>query len=106
MSAQRIEGYVIVSADGDKWTPIETGHPNPDFPITDIAYGNGVLVATGSDGFSGYSVLTSPDAIQWTARQQRGIQCITFANDRFIAAGFQRRADDLGMTSFRWPTIP
>jgi hypothetical protein len=79
---------VLTSPDGFTWTSQATGHPNPAFAISSIAYGNGLFVAAGMDGLYGESIITSPDALHWIPQKQVPIQCVTFANGYFVAAGY------------------
>ena len=68
--------WLITSADGNTWTV-------PTVPIGylyEVAYGNGVFVAAGS-----YGVMTSPDAINWTARMPTEVYNVIYGNGIFVA---------------------
>lgn len=85
------DSYCARSSDGRNW---ENTAP-PDFKITDLAYGNGVFVATGymSSRYD-YDIMYSTDngdtwirirTREYDSVEHNGFQKIVFAEDRFVA---------------------
>ncbi len=61
---------VAVSNDGISWSRVETNLPTEDFiSIYDLVWGNGLFVAVGHQHGSQGAIYTSPDGIEWTARE-------------------------------------
>ena len=54
-------GAMISSPDGNTWTKIDSGTP---FPITGVAYGNNLYVATAAK-----TILSSADGVTWTSQE-------------------------------------
>ena len=73
----------IVSTNGLTWTPAST---QPPTGLIDIAYGNGLFVAVGSNGV----ICTSPDGSIWTSRVSNTtstLSGIAYGNGYFVAVG-------------------
>jgi hypothetical protein len=68
-------GVVVISTDGKSWTEVLHGGDQ----LRDVAYGNGVFVATGDTG----RVVTSPDGLTWSDKAVNG-QEVLFANSEFL----------------------
>lgn len=76
-------GLPIVSTNGLTWTPASTQPPSG---LIDIAYGNGLFVAVGSNG----AICTSPDGSIWTSRVSNTtntLSGIAYGNGYFVAVG-------------------
>jgi len=71
---------------GVTWAP-QSAVGNDDW-WEDVAYGNGIFVAVGSD-FGGNRIITSPDGINWTPRNvtstSYGWSDVAFGNGLFVA---------------------
>lgn len=116
-------GSILTSTDGLTWQRIALPVENV---WMDVTYGNGLFVAVGRDG--NYSednirlVMTSPDGINWTARNAAAGDwaSITFGNGRFVATAvlsygyfFMTSTDGINwtplpitsMTSGQWPIV-
>jgi hypothetical protein len=75
-------GTIVISSDGVAWTRQTTGVSRA---LNTVAHGDGVFVSIGVN-----TVLTSPDARNWTARGDRRferIRGLTYARGVFLAIG-------------------
>jgi len=91
-------GYIVSSPDGVTWTEI----PVTDFnglaltgPLTDIVWSGNLYVAVGGENFNGSILMTSPDALTWTAQdvsallpQKEGLFTVAWSGSGFVAGGY------------------
>ncbi|WP_334147223.1 hypothetical protein [Hyphomicrobium sp.] len=84
------DGAIITSSDGINWTErsstVTTG-------FTDIAYGNGRYVAVGGWGVPSHPVVTSTDAVNWTAVPSASVfnsrwNSVAYGNGLFVAKSY------------------
>jgi hypothetical protein len=71
---------ILTSTDAIEWKEAEHDFPEP---LLDVSYGNGTFVAVGEYG----SVMTSTNAVKWTAAGGVGISSIAYGNGWFVGAG-------------------
>lgn len=83
-------GHTFTSNDGQNWTLAE-GNANGG---TDIAFGNGLFVATTRSGGFTSSIRTSTDGVTWTAVRDNDVnttlESVAYGDGRFVAVGFQQ----------------
>ena len=61
--------------------------PGAIVTVRDVAYGNGLYVAVGSNSSSAYVGATSPNGVTWTARAVSAGESVAFGNGGFVAVG-------------------
>jgi len=78
-------GEILTSNDGTTWTPQVSGTVND---LWAVAYGNGLWVATGTQGGGGGTICYSSDTVNWTVTNVLGSQIfygVAFGENLFVA---------------------
>lgn len=80
-----VDGLINTSPDATNWTPSAASSGG----IADVAWGNGILLAVGTDVFNSMA-LVSADAVQWersSAGPNNSLSGIVFGKNEFVAVG-------------------
>ncbi len=79
-------GLVQTSEDGLTWTNYTTSDISI-LDLGDVAYGNGVFVTVGYDGYAGYNIYSSTNGINWSAHLSKvsNVTSITYGGGLFVA---------------------